>query len=94
MFIVYGCKFTKKKQYISILVAFGCVVEVFRYLFFQEVAVQLVARLADWKASAVLVEHFDFLVVEIVTAVMQFAGTVVVVAFDTLKWCIADADSR
>lgn len=49
------------------------IIIVFGNLFLKEVAVELVAGLADGETSAVLVEDFYLLVVKIVGTVGQFA---------------------
>ena len=67
---------------------------IFGYLFLEEVAVQLVAGLADGQTAAILVEDLNLLVVEVITAVVQLAGTVEVVAFDTFERHVAEADGR
>ena len=63
-------------------------------LFFEEAAVQLVARLADGEASSVLVENLDFLVVEVVTAVVQHTRAMEVVVFDVFEGGVAETDGR
>ena len=69
--------------------SFRLVAEVFGHLLGEEVAVELVAGLADGQAAAVLVEHLDFLVGEVVGAVAQLARAVEVVALDVLEGFIA-----
>jgi hypothetical protein len=58
-------------------------------LFLKEVTVKLIASLADWQTTTVLVEHFNLLVVKIIRTISQLAHAMEVILFDTLEWGIA-----
>lgn len=70
------------------------IIIVFGNLFLKEVAIELVAGLADGETSAVLVEDFYLLVVKIVGTVGQFACAFKIGCLDIRKRLVAETYSR